>query len=104
MDTSEDKYRRQIDEAWKDLNSWESMLRVLEERVQDLRELIRANANLLTNETERHCELFLLDIFKHPSNITEAVKATLFLARPKDERLTPKDIKRRAEQRGFDFS
>ena len=104
MDTSDDKYRRQIEEAWKDLSFWESTLRGVEQRVQDLRELIRANANLLMDDKERGCELFLLDIFKHPSNITEAVKATLFLAGPNGERLTPTDIKRRAEQRGFNFS
>jgi len=104
MESIDDKYRRQISEAWKELNLFEGMHRKVRQRVHDLRDLIRVNANLLTDEGERRQELTLLMIFKHPENITEAVKATLFLAMAKEERLTPTEIRDCAEQRGFSFS
>src|SRR5713101_5000509 len=79
MDSPHDKYRRQISDAWSDLISWERALGVMESRVADLRDLIRSTANFLPDD-ERARELQLLEILKHPSNITEAVRSILFIA------------------------
>jgi hypothetical protein len=103
MDTPHDKYRRQIAEAWSDLIGWEKVQGVIEQRVADLRELVRATANFLPS-VERDNELLLLDVLKHPSNITEAVRSVLFVAAATGTRLAPTDIKQRAEQRGFSFA
>lgn len=104
MALSPDGHRRQITECWAELQSYERLQRKVEERIQDLRELIRATANFLPDD-ERRAELMLLDMLKHPTNITEAVRAALFIAlMNKAERLTPVQIKERAEQRGFNFS
>jgi len=103
MDSPHDKYRAQIDDAWKELCAYEKAERLISERIADLRELIRATANFLP-DGERMAEMILLETMKHPSNITEAVRSTLFIAMTKNLRLTPTDIKSRAEQRGFNFS
>lgn len=103
MVSPHDRYRKQIAENWADLCAYEKVAQTVNQRINDLRELIRATANLLP-DAERGNELLLLDVFKHPSNITEAVKTVLFIAGARDERLTPTDIKARAEERGFDFS
>jgi len=97
-----DRYRRQIAEAWSEMQGFERIQRATERRIEDLRELIRANANFLPDPERRH-ELLLLDVLKHPTNITEAVRLALFVAKGKDERLTATDIKQRAEERGFNF-
>jgi len=98
-----DKYRKQIADAWSELTSYEQIQRIIDGKIDDLRVLIRATANFLP-DNERSNELLLLDIVKHPSNITEAVRTVLFIARGIGERLTPTDIKQRVEQRGFNLS
>lgn len=103
MDTRHDKYRRQIADAWSDLTSYEQVQRHVESKVNDLRDLIRATANFLPDK-ERANELVLLDLVKHPSNITEAVRMVLFIARGTNARLTPTEIKEKAEERGFSLS
>lgn len=103
MDSSLDKYRKQISEAWADLYFYRSARQKIEQRIQDLRDLIRANANFLP-DSERLVELMLLDVLKLPANIGEAVRTALLLAAFKRERLTPAQIKELAEDRGFNFS
>jgi hypothetical protein len=103
MDKPHEKYKFQIADAWAELTSYEQVQRIIERKVTDLRDLIRATANFLPDQ-ERANELVLLDMVKHPSNITEAVRMALFIARGTGERLTPTDIRQRAEQRGFNFS
>ena len=104
MDSSSDnKYRQQILEAWGQLAALERFQRVFEAKISDTRELIRALANFLS-DNERAIELLLLDVYKHPTNITEAVRVALYVARMKNERLTPVQIKELAEARGFDFA
>jgi hypothetical protein len=90
-------------EAWAELYLFESIQRKTENRIEDLRGLIRATANLLPDDERRH-ELLLLDFFKHPTNITEAVRVALYLGKVKGERLTPLQIREQAESRGFNFS
>jgi len=96
-------FREQISEAQKQLQALWQLKQIVDGRIEDLRDLIRANANFLP-DSERTAELFMLDVFKVPSTITEAVKLTLFIARARDEQLTPLQIKEKAEGRGFDFS
>jgi len=103
MADAPNKFRKQISEAWTDLLAWEKVRALADEQIEDLRALIKANANFLSNE-ERLAENMLLDVFKHPSDIPEAVKLTLVLAKARKERLTPLQIKEEAEKRGFDFS
>src|ERR1035438_6007069 len=103
MGEEPNKYRRQLNEAWADLQLFEHVQRRLESRIDDLRNLIRATANLLPDEERKH-ELLLLDFFKHPTNVTEAVRLALYLAKLKGERLTPLQIRELAESRGFNFS
>lgn len=76
---------------------------MVDEKIADYRDLIRANANFLPDD-ERRTELLLLEVFKRPANITEAVKITIMLADARKERLTPTQIKDEAEKRGFNFS
>src|ERR1700679_2862697 len=92
MDNQPDKYRRQLTEAWGELQLFERIQRKIENRVDDLRALIRATANLLTDDERKH-ELLMLDFFKHPTNVTEAVRSALYLARVKGNRLTPLQIR-----------
>ena len=103
MESSPDKYRKQIAEAWVDLHSYLSAHRKIERRIQDLRDLIRANANFLP-DTERYLELIMLEVLKVPANIGEAVRMALLLGKFKTQRLTPAQVKELAESRGFDFS
>lgn len=103
MDETSNKYRRQLEEAWADLHMMESIQRKIKAHIESLRELIRATANMLPDD-EQGVELMLLDIFKHPTNITEAVKVVLYVARLKGQRLTPVQIKEAAEKRGFSLS
>jgi hypothetical protein len=103
MDIPSNKYRTQIEEAWADLHMFERIQRNITSNIDSLRELIRATANMLPDE-ERGTELMLLDIFKHPTNITEAVKVVLYVARLKAQRLTPVQVKETVEKRGFSLS
>jgi hypothetical protein len=104
MDLSQpEAFRNQIAEAQKSLVTLWNVRRVVDQKMEDLKSLIRANANFLP-DAERSAELMALEMFKIPSNITEAVKLVLFIASPRNERLTPTQVKERAEQRGFDFS
>jgi hypothetical protein len=104
METPPDKYHRQLLEAWTDLHQMEALQRKITERVDKLRELIRATAYMLPSKDERQFELTLLDFFKHPTNITEAVRLALYIGRFKAVRLTPIQIREAAESRGFGFS
>lgn len=103
MDSPQSKYRRQLKEAWTDLHQFEAIQRNVAQRIESLRELIRATANMLA-PADRYLELLLLDIFKRPTNIAEAVRVALYVARLKSERLTPVQIKEAAEERGFSFA
>jgi len=103
MAISIDEHRRQIFKCWSELRLYESLQRQTEERIQDLRELIRATANFLP-DNERRIELMLLDMLKHPTNIAESVKVALFIGLVNKERLTPTQIKEKAERRGFSFT
>jgi hypothetical protein len=104
MDLSQhDSFRKQIAEATSSLHSFLAVRRVLDEKIEDLRALIRANANFLP-DAERTAELIMLEVLRVPTTITEAVKLALFSAMAKNETLTPVQIKERAEERGFDFS
>jgi len=100
MDKTPDKYRRQIIEAWVELANAEAVRKAADQRVEDCRELIRANANFLS-DYERWAELVLLEMVKRPTNIAEAVRFTLYAARAKNERLTPTQVKENIEARGF---
>lgn len=104
MDLSNlDSFRKQIAEAQISLQSLYMMRRVVDGKISDLKDLVRANANFLPDE-ERKAELITLDILKVPETITEAVKITLFIAAARKERLTPVQLKENAQTRGFDFS
>jgi hypothetical protein len=105
MESSPEKFRKQIIEAWAELHMAESAQRKLEQRIQDLRDLIRATANFLPNN-ERMLELMILDMCKHPSNITEAVRLVLFInmATDRNKHITPVEIRDMAEARGFNFT
>ncbi len=104
MDLSPDRYRKQIFDAWRELHIALSMQRTLQQRINDLRELIRANANFLPSG-ERQTELVLLDVFRPPTNIAEAVRIALIVAKAeKKTGLTPVQVREKAETRGFDFS
>jgi hypothetical protein len=98
-----DKYRRQLNEAWSDLHQLEAIYRKVGARIDSTRQLIRATANMLP-PIDRTFELQLLDIFKHPTNIAEAVRVVLYPAKYKGERLTPVQIREAAESRGFSFA
>lgn len=103
MDTSCEKYRAEIAECWRNLKGFELIRDLAEEKISDYRDLIRANANFLP-APERNSELMVLEVFRRPTNITEAVKLALILGDARQERLTPTQIKEQAEKRGFDFS
>jgi len=96
-------FRIQIAEAQTSIQKLYRLRRVIDGKIGDLKELVRANANFLPDD-ERAAELLALEMCKVPENITEAVKITLFIARARKEALTPVQIKEQAEQRGFDFS
>jgi len=73
------------------------------EEIADLRELIRANANLLP-DVERRLELVQLEFLKFPTNITEAVRLAIFGASIAEQKVNPIEIKALVEYSGFDFS
>ncbi len=103
MDLSNlDAFRNQIAEAQSSINSLYAIRRVLDEKIADLQDLIRANANFLP-EDERRAELMCLEMLKVPETISEAVKASLFLAFNKRQRLSPTEIRDSAQKRGFNF-
>jgi hypothetical protein len=104
MDLSKhDAFRKQIAEAQAQLYQFWQVRKALDSKMEDLRQLVRANANFLP-DWERRAELLCLDMMKIPTTISEAVKAALFVAGARNERLTPPQIKELAEERGFDFS
>ena len=100
MEKSPDKHRRQIADTWVELANSEALRKAADQRIEDCRDLIRANANFLP-DIERWTELMLLEIVKRPTNISEAVRFTLFLARARNERLTTVGIREKIEERGF---
>ncbi len=103
MDSPSIKYRNQIAEAWGELIAFETVRDITIDRIDDLRTLIRATANLLPDE-ERKAELMMLDVYKHPTNITEAVRFVLVLATAKKQRLTPIQVREEIGRRGFHLS
>jgi len=104
MDLSQPQpFRKQIAEAQFHLHKLLAVRRIIDTKINDLRSLIRANANFLP-ENERKAELFSLEVMRVPTTIAEAVKVTLWIAKGRNERLTPMEIKDRSEERGFDFS
>lgn len=98
-----DVCRKQIAEAKKKLRAVEQARVALEKNAEDLRSLIRANANFLPPD-ERLAELLLIDIVRTPTNITQAVQTALILAATADMKLTPVEVRDFAENNGFDFS
>jgi hypothetical protein len=103
MDLSQpEPFRKQIAEARRNIQTLWVVRNGVDRKIEDLRSLIRANANFLP-DVERHLELMALELLKVPTNIAEAVKHVLFLAKIRNERLTPVQIKETAESRGFDF-
>jgi len=96
-------FRTQIGEAKKRLARLMAAEQKISQEMADLRELIRANANLLP-DGERELELLCLDVFKSPGNITEAVRLAIFLVSVVKMKVTPTAIKGFAEFLGFDFS
>jgi hypothetical protein len=103
MSLPPDKFRSQINEARKRLQQLTREQRKINEEIGDLRELIRANANFLP-EAEREQELYFLELFKYPTNITEAVRYALCMATLIGHKPTPVEIKSASEVFGFDFS
>lgn len=82
---------------------YEGIRSACDQKISDCRELIRANANFLP-DVERNAELLLLEVFKRPTNITEAVRLALALAMARQQGLTPTQIKEHIEARGFSLS
>jgi len=104
MDLSQPQpFRKQIAEAQSSLCKLWTIRRVVDQKIDDLRDLIRANANFLP-EPERAAELLSLEMLKIPTTIAEAIKIALFVAYTRKERLTANQLKEHAEERGFDFS
>jgi hypothetical protein len=101
--TNLDSFRSQIAQAQVSIQQLWSLRQTVDERIADLRDLVRANANFLPAE-ERRAELIALEMFKPPENIAEAVKITLYIAQARGVRVTPLETKAIAEERGFDFS
>jgi hypothetical protein len=98
-----DMCRLQILEAKKRLVQLVREQQKINQEINDLRELIRANANFLPDE-ERDVQLMFLEIFKSPANMTEAVRLSIFIASMYSKRITPLEAKSLAESVGFDFS
>src|ERR1700722_11829420 len=99
MDLSHtDTFRKQIAEAQAKLYEFWQMRKVIDSKMDDLRQLVRAYVNFLPDH-EREVELVCLEMMRVPTTITEAVKAVLFVAGSRSERLTPVQIKERAEER-----
>jgi hypothetical protein len=98
-----DSFRKQIAEAQATIHKLYPLRRKVDERIADLKDLIRASANFLPEE-ERKAELLSLEMLKVPETIAEAVKIALFIAAGRKTSLTPIEIKATAEERGFDFS
>ena len=104
MDLSNlDSFRKPISEARISLHRLYSLKKQADDQINDLKDLIRANANFLPEE-ERECELLSLEVMKTPETIAEAVKLSLFIARGRNNSLTPVQIRELAQERGFDFS
>ncbi len=104
MDLSNlDSFRKQIAEAQTSIQKLYTFRKVIDGKIADLRNLVRANANFLPDK-EREAELLVLEMLRIPENITEAVRIAVFLACAHKEGVTPIEIKEEAEQRGFDFS
>lgn len=98
-----DSFRAQIAAAQSHLFKLWQLQKVVDGKMEDLRQLIRASANFLPDQ-ERKAELLMLELMKTPSNVAEAVKSVLWIYGARNERLTPPQIKQVAEERGFDFS
>jgi len=103
MDLPIDSFRKQITEAKKRLQQLEAQKSRIEREAEDLRDLIRANANFLPPE-DRQIELILVSILRMPINITQAVQLVLLFASTEKRKLAPTEIREAAERRGFDFS
>jgi hypothetical protein len=103
MSLSPEFLRAQITEAKKRLAQLMREQQKINEESTDLRELIRANANLLP-DGERETELVILEFLKFPGNITEAVRLAMFVTSAFSKKITPSEIKGLAESLGFDFS
>jgi hypothetical protein len=103
MSIAPDTFRSQISEAKKRLQQLLGEQRKVTEEIEYLRELIRANANFLPDD-ERAREIYFLEIFRYPTNITEAVRLALSVAASIDEKVAPVEIKGIIERVGFDFS
>jgi hypothetical protein len=98
-----DTFRAQIIEAKRRLQQLLGEQGKINQEIEDLRNLIRANANFLP-EGEREREMYFLEFLRHPANITEAVRLAIFIASINHEKITPTEIKTTAEMIGFDFS
>jgi hypothetical protein len=98
-----DKFRSQIADAKKRLQQVLGEQRKINEEISYLRDLIRANANFLP-DSEKEQEFYFLEIFQHPTNITQAVRLALSIAAIGKNKLTPLAIKDVIERIGFDFS
>lgn len=103
MNMIPDNCRSQISEARKRLQQLLREQQKANQEIEDLRALIRANANFLP-DAERTREMTLLEFLKQPANITEAVRFTIFLASASGQKITPIGIKSAAETISFDFS
>jgi hypothetical protein len=103
MSLAPDILRSQITEARKRLAELMREQRKVNQEIADLRELIRANANFLSDE-ERAFEITALEFLRFPTNVTEAVRLVLLLATVTGRSLTPTQIRGVAEHIGFDFS
>jgi hypothetical protein len=105
MGLSPESFRSQILVAKQRIQKLRTEERKIKEEISDLRSLIRANINFLP-EPERTAQSYLLDLFQQPSNIGEAVRATLMVASfIVQEGIKATDIKTTAEYLfGFDFS
>lgn len=98
-----DRFRAQIIDAKKRLQHLLREQQRASQEIQDLRGLIRANANFLPEE-ERLREMTILEFLKQPTDITEAVRLAVFFATIVNQKITPLEIKDAAESFGFDFS
>jgi hypothetical protein len=97
------KVRSQISDAKKRLQHLLRAQQEANQEIQDLRELVRANANFLP-EDERLREMAILDFLKQPTNIAEAVRLAVFFATILSQKITPLEIRAAAESFGFDFT
>jgi hypothetical protein len=105
MGLSPESFRTQITGAKQRIQKLRGEERKIKEEISDLRALIRANIAFLP-EPERTSQTFLFDLFQQPSNIGEAVRATLMISTfLNPEGIKATDVKTAAEYMfGFDFS